>query len=54
MPESATEWMPSASIEEDPVNAAATNFATAIAKFAVKAATIALVPPLALTELLQS
>lgn len=46
--------MPSASIEDDPVKAAATNLATAMAKFADNAAMIALVPPLALTDLLHS
>ncbi|GAA3130990.1 hypothetical protein GCM10020001_061300 [Nonomuraea salmonea] len=54
LPESATEWMPSASIDEEPVKTAATNLATAIAKFADNAAMIALVPPLALTDLLHS
>ncbi|GAB2916930.1 hypothetical protein GCM10027203_15700 [Nonomuraea fastidiosa] len=54
LPESATEWMPSASIDEEPVKNAATNLDTAIAKFADNAAMIAFVPPLALTDLLHS
>src|SRR5690606_29620094 len=50
LPESATEWADSASMEEDPVARNATNFPAAIAKFASRAAMIALVPPLALTR----
>ncbi|GAB2759020.1 hypothetical protein GCM10027090_31780 [Sinomonas soli] len=45
MPESATEWIASASIDEDAVSAKARNFITAIDRFAVSAATTALVPP---------
>ena len=48
MPESARECTPSASIEEEPLNANATNFAAAMARLALSAATIALVPPEAL------
>ncbi|GAA3313017.1 hypothetical protein GCM10020219_024160 [Nonomuraea dietziae] len=44
VPESATEWIDSASIEEEVVNRKATNFATAIARFAANAAMIALRP----------
>ncbi|GAA2286344.1 hypothetical protein GCM10010149_35540 [Nonomuraea roseoviolacea subsp. roseoviolacea] len=54
MPESATEWMPSASIDDEPVKKAATNFDAAMARLADKAAMIAFVPPLALTGLLRS
>ena len=42
---SATEWTPSASIEDDPVIAKPTNFATAIPALADRAAMIALEPP---------
>ena len=45
MPESATEWMLSASIDENPVSRKAMNFVTAIPMFARRAATTALVPP---------
>ena len=45
MPESATEWMASASIEENPVRKKARNFVAAIPRFARSAATTALVPP---------
>lgn len=48
LPESATEWTLSASIEEDPLKRNATNLATAMARLAASAATIALVPPDAL------
>src|SRR3954454_11581208 len=48
LPESATEWIDSASIEDEPVSSQATNFVTAIPRFAVSAAMIALVPPSAL------
>src|SRR3954452_14606966 len=47
-PESARECTPSASIDEEPLNANATNFDAAIARLAPSAATIALVPPDAL------
>src|SRR5690606_33629767 len=47
-PESATEWIASASIEADPESAHAMNFATAMPRFARSAATIALLPPDAL------
>ena len=45
MPESATEWTDSASIELEPVSRYATNFVMAMPRFAANAATIALVPP---------
>jgi hypothetical protein len=45
LPVSATEWIPSDSIAELPVTAAATNFATAITALAIIAATTAFVPP---------
>jgi hypothetical protein len=45
LPESATEWTDSASIELDPVSKYATNFVMAMPTFAANAATIALVPP---------
>ncbi|GGY23763.1 hypothetical protein GCM10010384_33720 [Streptomyces djakartensis] len=48
MPESATECTDSASIDDEPLKRNATNFATAIARLAASAATIALVPPDAL------
>ena len=41
---SATEWTPSASIDDAPVNAKPTNLATAIARLANSAAITALVP----------
>src|SRR3954451_18339838 len=44
-PESATEWMASASIEEAPVSRNARNFMTAMPVFASRAATTALLPP---------
>jgi hypothetical protein len=47
--ESATEWIASASIDDDPVSRKATNFVTAIPMFAAKAVTTALVLPSALT-----
>ena len=43
------ECTPSAIIEADPVNANATNFATAMPRLAASAAAIALDPPSALT-----
>jgi len=45
LPESARECTPSASIEEDPENAQAMNFVTAMPRFAPSAAMIALLPP---------
>src|SRR3954464_2788107 len=48
LPESARECTPSASIEEEPLNAKATNLAAAMAMLALSAAKIALVPPDAL------
>ena len=45
LPESATEWIASASIELTPVRKNATNFVTAIPRLASSAATTALVPP---------
>ncbi|GIM94028.1 hypothetical protein Ato02nite_058210 [Paractinoplanes toevensis] len=45
MAESATECTPSASIDAEPVIAAATNFATPIARFALNAVSTALVLP---------
>ena len=48
LPESASECTPSASIDDEPLKTNATNFATAIARLAPSAATIALVPPDAL------
>ena len=48
LPESASECTPSASIEEEPLKAKATNLLTAMARLAPSAATIALVPPDAL------
>ena len=45
MPESATEWMASASIDEAPVSRNARNFVTAIPVLARSAATTALVLP---------
>ena len=51
MPESATEWTPSASIEDEPLKANATNLAAAMARLAPSAAMIALVPPDALMVL---
>ncbi len=44
-PESATEWIASASIEDDCVSANARNFVSAMPVFASNAATTALVPP---------
>src|SRR5258705_1398394 len=49
LPESATEWIDSASIDEEPVSANAANLVTAMPMFAPSAATIALVPPAVLT-----
>src|SRR5690348_16418734 len=49
--ESATEWIASASIEDDEVSANAANLVAAIPRLAPSAATTALVPPSALTEL---
>ncbi|GLJ62721.1 hypothetical protein GCM10017576_28520 [Microbacterium barkeri] len=48
MPESATEWMASASIDAEPEMIHPMNFAIAIPMFAAKAARIALPPPCAL------
>ena len=45
MPESATEWIASASIEENPVRKKAMNFVAAMPRFASSAAMTALVPP---------
>ncbi len=45
MPESATEWMDSASIDDEPVSRKATNLVTAMPRFAISAAMIALLPP---------
>jgi hypothetical protein len=45
LPESATEWIASASIDEAPVTRKATNLAMAIPRLASKAAMIAVVPP---------
>src|SRR3954470_11801495 len=45
LPESARECTPSASMEEEPLNAKATNLAAAMARLALSAATIARVPP---------
>jgi len=50
LPESARECTPSDAIDDDPVTPNATNFATAIPRFADSAATTALVPPDALTS----
>jgi hypothetical protein len=47
MPESPTEWMASANMEDDSVRMNATNFKTAMVRLAARAATIALVPPVA-------
>src|SRR5918912_3366346 len=49
LPESATEWMDSASIDDEPVSSHAMNFVKAMPRFAASAAMIALVPPPALT-----
>jgi hypothetical protein len=49
LPASATEWMPSASSDEEPVRAQAPNLVTAMNVFAARAATTALVPPSELT-----
>jgi hypothetical protein len=43
LPVSTTEWMPSESIAELPVNAAATNFVVAIRRFPIIAAKIAVI-----------
>ncbi|GHB83178.1 hypothetical protein GCM10010347_62560 [Streptomyces cirratus] len=48
MPESASEWTLSASIDDEPLKTKATNLAAAMARLAASAATIALVPPDAL------
>ena len=48
--ESATEWIASASIEDDAVRANAANLVAAIPRLAPSAATTALVPPSALKE----
>ncbi len=48
MPESATEWIDSASIDDDWVRRNATNFVAAIPRLAANAAMIALLPPPAL------
>jgi hypothetical protein len=45
LPESATEWIDSASIDAEPVITNPTNLATAMPAFATNAAMIALVPP---------
>jgi hypothetical protein len=45
LPESASEWTPSASIDDDPEKAQAMNFVTAMPRFALSAAMIALLPP---------
>ena len=50
LPESASEWTPSASIDDEPLNRNATNLAAAMARLALSAATMALVPPDALME----
>ena len=50
MPESATEWIASASIDDAPVRAKAANFVTAMKQLASNAAMTALVPPSALTR----
>ena len=47
-PESATEWMDSASIDDENVSRNAMNFVSAMPRFAASAATIARVPPPAL------
>ena len=48
--ESATEWIASESIELDPVKPHATNFATAMPRFAPSAASTAFVPPSVLMD----
>ena len=48
MPESATEWIASASIDAEPEKNHAMNFASAMPMFARNAAMIALLPPDAL------
>ncbi len=45
MPESANEWIDSASIDDDEVSAKARNLVAAMPRFASSAATIARVPP---------
>lgn len=45
MPESATEWMPSANIEAEPETAAAMNLVIAMPIFAISAAIIARIEP---------
>src|SRR6185312_3883503 len=50
LPESATEWMASASIDEDPVRKKAMNLVTAMPRLAARAAKIAFVPPSVLTS----
>src|SRR5690349_7272952 len=50
LPESASECTPSATIDDEPVNAAATNFDTAMPRFAARAAMIARLPLSALTS----
>ena len=49
LPESATEWIDSASIDDEPVRKNATNLVTAMPRFANNAATTAFVPPSVLT-----
>jgi hypothetical protein len=45
LPESATEWIASASMEENPVRKKARNLVAAMPRFASSAAMTALVPP---------
>src|SRR3954465_9262996 len=54
LPESATEWTPSASIEDDPVMANAMNLMTAMPRFAPSAAMTALLLPPELISALSS
>jgi hypothetical protein len=53
LPESAIEWMPSASIDAEPENAAAMNLVTAIPMFARSAAMIARMEPCVLIKVLK-
>ncbi len=50
LPESATEWIDSASIDDDPVSRKATNLVTAMPRLAASAAMIALLPPSVLSR----
>ena len=50
LPESASEWIDSPSIDDDPEKTYATNFITAMPRFAASAAMMALVPPEVLTD----